>query len=197
MGQPYNLMNNKGRNDLSDKDNIIELSTPHVEAIVPLRDELGYEISETRFLQNVYALDQFNQAVGRNGGYRWADLPESERKSSYVLIDPHIYKFIIKYTRYYIDNNIDDIYKYYESKEDFSTLLKTLIWFLHHYKQYMFRGLKNSRGGFNSFRSDVSSAITSIGQEINQIKARDRILNSVKQITKKIKNLKSADVLGF
>jgi len=95
----WNHSNNKGRNDLSGENLLIELSIPHDFQIQTICDALDLEYAANRpKVRKQIMLDRLHQAIGRNSGYRY------NGKECVVLIDKMFHRDIVSETRYKIDD---------------------------------------------------------------------------------------------
>jgi hypothetical protein len=95
----WNHSNNKGRNDLSGENLLIELSIPHDFQVKTVCDALDLDYgTNKREVRKQIMLDRLHQAIGRNSGYRY------NGKECVVLVDMMFHKDIVKETRYLIDD---------------------------------------------------------------------------------------------
>jgi len=94
----WNHSNNKGRNDLSGENLLIELSIPHDFQVKTVCDalDLNYGTNRPKVRKQIM-LDRLHQAIGRNSGYRY------NGKECVVLVDMMFHKDMVKETRYKID----------------------------------------------------------------------------------------------
>lgn len=69
IGSDDNLVNTKGRNDLSCS-GIVVSSCPHPLEGASLSRSLGFEITDGRFIEPIMVTDVIDQAIGRAQGYR-------------------------------------------------------------------------------------------------------------------------------
>lgn len=99
LSTEINHSNNKGRNDLSKTNLLVELSIPHPAQIRTICDSLSlpFKSNRTEITRSI-VLDRLHQAIGRNSGYRWHGY------KCVVLVDKSIHKNIIDETRYRIDD---------------------------------------------------------------------------------------------
>jgi len=100
LSSEINHSNNKGRNDLSKTNLLVELSIPHPAQIRTICDSLSlpFRSNRTEITRSI-VLDRLHQAIGRNSGYRWHGY------KCVVLVDKSIHKNIINETRYRIDDD--------------------------------------------------------------------------------------------
>jgi len=90
----WNHSNNKGRNDLSGENLLIELSIPHDFQVQTICDALDLEYAANRpKVRKQIMLDRLHQAIGRNSGYRY------NGKECVVLIDKMFHRDIVSETR--------------------------------------------------------------------------------------------------
>ena len=95
----WNHSNNKGRNDLSGENLLIELSIPHDFQVQTICDALDLKYVDNRpKVRKQIMLDRLHQAIGRNSGYRY------NGKECVVLVDKMFHKDMVNETRYKIDN---------------------------------------------------------------------------------------------
>jgi hypothetical protein len=95
----WNHSNNKGRNNLSGENLLIELSIPHDFQVKTVCDALDLDYgTNKREVRKQIMLDRLHQAIGRNSGYRY------NGKECVVLVDMMFHKDIVKETRYLIDD---------------------------------------------------------------------------------------------
>ena len=158
QGNQYNLSNSKGQNVFISQDTVIELSQPHEQDVIKTQHELGWENSDKPAVRLAIALDQVHQAIGRNSGYRWSDLPHDDtRPQCIVLCEPHLFKALSKTIRYCVTSQLDvDEYSPGFRKRQRDDLLNCVIWFLQNYSSYICNGL----GGNNrEFQSDAKDCL--------------------------------------
>ncbi len=98
LSSTFNHSNNKGRNDLSKTNILVELSIPHPIQIRTICDALNlkHNANKQEIRANIM-LDRLHQAIGRNSGYR------QDGFESVVLVDKQVHKKIVSETRYKID----------------------------------------------------------------------------------------------
>jgi len=154
MGAMYNLTNNKGQNTLINKDTIVEISTPRKEKSLKLCHEFGWEDSEFNDAAKFITLDQMHQAIGRNSGYRWSDLPESDRRHSIVVCEPQLAPTLLKHSRYWIENYIPDPTSGVSRKVDYIDGVGALCWYITNINVWLAEGrnpkvLSDVRDAFN------------------------------------------------
>lgn len=94
----FNHTTNKGRNDLTQRDILVEISYPHPKQIQLICDSMGLDFNTHRdqFTKDLM-LDKTHQAIGRNSGFR------SSGGECVVLVDPKQHKFIVGECSYQID----------------------------------------------------------------------------------------------
>ena len=94
----FNHTTNKGRNDLTQRDILVEISYPHPEQIKLICDSMGLDFNTHRdeFTKELM-LDKAHQAIGRNSGFR------SDGGECVVLVDPKQHKFIVSECSYQLD----------------------------------------------------------------------------------------------
>jgi hypothetical protein len=98
LSTEINHSNNKGRNDLSKTNLLVELSIPHPAQTRTYCDSLSlpFRSNRTEITRSII-LDKLHQAIGRNSGYRWHGF------ECVVLVDKGVHKNIVDETRYRID----------------------------------------------------------------------------------------------
>lgn len=96
----FNHTTNKGRNDLTQRDILVEISYPHPEQIKLICDSMGLDFNTHRdeFTKELM-LDKTHQAIGRNSGFR------SNGGECVVLVDPKQHKFIVSECSYQLDHD--------------------------------------------------------------------------------------------
>lgn len=99
LSSELNHSNNKGRNDLSKINLLVELSIPHPIQVRTICDSLELPFKENRrdITQSIM-LDRLHQAIGRNSGYRWKGY------QCVALVDSGVHRNIVEKTRYKIDS---------------------------------------------------------------------------------------------
>lgn len=156
-GVEWNLTNTKGQNQFTKSDTVIELSEPNPNAISKYIDELKWDKSEFHTMKIIIALDQLQQAIGRNSGYRWSDSPDHDRRRCVVLCEPKLYKPMIEAMRYAVTNCVDDVENVVGLKKpDEKDLKLAVCWYLKNLIRYMKGGCDYER---NAFLNDVKSAL--------------------------------------
>lgn len=185
QGVNHNLTNTKGQNELSDTDNIIEISLSHYKTVTHYLDELGWDETDRNTLNLIFALDDVQQAIGRNSGYRWSDKKDNDKKRSLVLCEPKLYKILLKYMRYYVNNTIDDIEKVTSLKKDYTTLEGGLFWYLRNVDRYLCQGVDNN---VKAFKTDVNDCVKTVKRHRKK-QLLTRVLYSLNQrYQKRLKN---------
>jgi len=177
QGNKYNLMNTKGQNLFIGKDTIIEISQPHGDQIRKTLHELGWGPKSQRAVKVSIALDQVQQAIGRNSGYRWSDQGKEQSSTCIVLCDPHLYKDLLKYMRYEVTSKMDvDAELTDHRKRERNSLLNSVKWFLQNYTTYMCVGL----GGNNKeFQQDAQDCLDVCTDRHRRAIRKKRLLDSL------------------
>jgi hypothetical protein len=182
QGCAVNHVTIKGQNAFSDYDLIIEISYDHMDKIRRILDELEWDNDQAEVLKVAFALDTIHQAIGRNSGYRYTDSPKDARGSSVVLVEPRLFRNVVKLMRYQHTAAID--------LDDCSTKLKrdqigkdfttTVCWFISNVYEYL------SVQGGKSFLSDVTMALRNTGAKSEYPGARhSRLLDSLRTLTER------------
>jgi hypothetical protein len=98
LAAKWNHSNNKGHNELSGDNLLVELSIPHDYQVRTICDALSLEFyANRRKIRKQIMLDRLHQAIGRNSGYRY------EGNECVILVDKSFHKEITKETRYKVD----------------------------------------------------------------------------------------------
>lgn len=93
-----NHTTNKGRNDLTDRNIVVELSYPHPVNVKTICDSMGLDFNTYRDeISKDLMVDKLHQAVGRNTGFRW------NGREAVVLVDKNRHEYIVKECRYSVD----------------------------------------------------------------------------------------------
>lgn len=96
----FNHTTNKGRNDLTKRDILVEISYPHPSQIKIICDSMGLDFNNHRDqMTKELMLDKTHQAIGRNSGFRTND------GECVVLVDPKQHKFIVNECSYEVDSS--------------------------------------------------------------------------------------------
>jgi hypothetical protein len=94
----FNHSTNKGRNDLSERDIIAEISHPHPKPVNTICDSLGLAFNSSRDeISKELMLDEMHQAIGRNSGFR------TKGNECVVLVDANRHKYLVEECGYLID----------------------------------------------------------------------------------------------
>lgn len=94
----FNHSTNKGRNDLKNRNILVELSVPHPTQIKTVCDALGLKFSEhQRALGHDLMIDKMHQAIGRNSGFR------TSGAECVVLVDKKRHAALVNECGYQID----------------------------------------------------------------------------------------------
>lgn len=98
LGQSLNHSNTKGKNDLAQRDLVVELSAPHPLKVKTICDTIGLSFqTEGREIMQQLLLDQLHQALGRNSGYRYAG------RECVALVPANMHEAIVQEVRYSVD----------------------------------------------------------------------------------------------
>lgn len=89
LGCDLNLMNNRGRNDLTEQSTIVKLSVPNPTVALNLWAQFPGS-GRPGVLNTILLADLANQAIGRNQGFRYAGRP------CIVLVDPMYATMLVK-----------------------------------------------------------------------------------------------------
>lgn len=103
-GVAWNLVNNKGRNDLTGSHSVIKISQPHYDAACSIAREFGEDDSAFNKYAQLISLDKLHQAIGRNGGYRRTD--SKTTVDTVVLVEPNLYQYIVDNCQYAADETV-------------------------------------------------------------------------------------------
>jgi len=136
----HNHVVTKGKNNLSDKNSIIEISVPHPNQVQTTCHALGLPYGpKSNEIARIIALDKMHQAIGRNCGYR------SQSNEATVLVDKNYLKCLVESCRYELDTVncviIDKTKKMGRLETKFSNnaslMLKRLDKLINHPDQYL------------------------------------------------------------
>ena len=177
QGARWNLTNTKGQNQFTDKDTVIEISYPHQDKVFRYVDELHWSPNDQEAMRVIITLDTLQQAIGRNGGYRWSDSEERDRRASVVLCEPKLYKPIVKYVRYAVGETIDDPDTFVGLKKEYDGLVGGLCWYLRNFDRYITSGIGNER---QAFRNDVMTVFKLCETTFRKATFKQRILEALK-----------------
>ena len=180
QGNQYNLVNTKGQNLFVGKDTLIEISQANPIGLRKTLHELGWGPDGLMAIKVSIALDQMNQAIGRNSGYRWSDGDQEHSSTCIVLCDPNLYTAILKYMRYATTTNVDvGILTSGFRKRERNSLLNSVIWFLQNYMIY----ICGSLNGYNrAYQTDVKDCLEACMSPLLRIRRKDRILLSLTEL---------------
>ncbi len=93
-----NHTTNKGRNDLTARNILVELSYPHPVNVKTICDSMGLDFNTYRDeISKDLMVDKLHQAVGRNTGFRWSG------REAVVLVDKNRHEYMVKECRYSVD----------------------------------------------------------------------------------------------
>jgi hypothetical protein len=174
----------KGQNAFSHHDLIVEISYDHMSKIRRVLDELEWDDDQGEVIKVAFALDTIHQAIGRNSGYRYADSAQEERGSSLVLVEPRLFRNVVKLMRYQHTSAIDlddpsTQLKRDQIGKDFTT---TVCWFIRNVYEYL-----EMQGG-RSFLSDVNQALQNTGTKAEHPIGRyRRLLDSLRTLSERTK----------
>jgi hypothetical protein len=146
--------------------NLIEISIPRFELTDLMVAELGCNEDRT-VVETLMIIDMFNQAVGRNSGYRWSDKNEESRKNSYILIDTQLAKRV-HYDTHYV-TKLDKVVKMFggaRSEYRGDSFADNLKWLIQNFDRYVNEKID---GDARAFSNDIFSAIERIDPD-NKIK---------------------------
>lgn len=94
----FNHATNKGRNDLSDRNILVEISHPHPVNVKNICDSMGLMFDTHRDeISKELMLDKAHQAIGRNSGFR------SNGGECVVLVDKARHQYLVSECSYQID----------------------------------------------------------------------------------------------
>lgn len=98
LGQSLNHSNSKGKNDLKERNLVVEVSSPHPHKVMQICDAMGLSYqTEGSEISRDLLLDQLHQALGRNSGYRYAG------RECVALIPKNMHSGILREVRYAYD----------------------------------------------------------------------------------------------
>lgn len=97
----FNHATNKGRNDLKEKNIIVEVSHPHPAEVKTVSDAMGLPFATHQDeISKALMLDKMHQAIGRNSGFRAV---EGGRYECVVLVDKNRHDYLVKECTYKLD----------------------------------------------------------------------------------------------
>jgi hypothetical protein len=162
------------------KDTLIEISQANPIGLRKTLHELGWGTNGLMALKVSIALDQMNQAIGRNSGYRWSDNGKEQSSTCIVLCDPHLYEAVLKYMRYATTTNVDvGILTSGFRQRERNSLLNSVIWFLQNYMTY----ICGSLNGYNrAYQTDVKDCLEACSSLLLRSRRKDRILLSLTEL---------------
>lgn len=140
LSTEINHSNNKGRNDLSKINLLVELSIPHPIQVRTICDALSLQHSSNKTeITRSIILDRLHQAIGRNSGYR------DKGFQCVALVDKSVHANVIEQTRYKIDEDnsvIIDRVKPMSSKDtrtsdSVSPIVQDIEYFLNNPHEYI------------------------------------------------------------
>jgi hypothetical protein len=180
QGNQYNLTNTKGQNMFIGKDTLIEISQANPIGLRKTLHELGWGPDGLMALKVSIALDQMNQAIGRNSGYRWSDGDQEQSSTCIVLCDPNLYTAILKYMRYAVTTTMDvEILTSGFRKRERNSLLNSVIWFLQNYMTYICVSLN----GYNrAYQTDVKDCLEACTSPLLRDRRKKRVLLSLTEL---------------
>lgn len=178
LAAEINHSNNKGKNDLSDKGSLIELSIPHQAAIKTVVDaiadprELPFNEVKAHMMQ-----DSVHQALGRANGYRFKN-----NGASIVLTDPQMHARITKKCRYKINRKCSVIIdrtsgmarKESRLPEDASALVCAIDKFVNNIETYLL--------DFRVVKADIKYIFKSIEAPQASFKYLIRLLHAINNV---------------
>jgi hypothetical protein len=98
LGQPLNHSNTKGKNDLRERNLVVELSSPHPLKVKTICDAIGVAFqTQGKEIGKELLLDQLHQSLGRNSGYRYAG------RECVALLPANMHSTILNEVRYTYD----------------------------------------------------------------------------------------------
>ncbi len=177
QGNKYNLTNTKGQNVFIGRDTIIEISLPHEQNVIQTQHELGWSVGDRFTVRLAIALDQVHQAIGRNSGYRWSDLPnDNEKPNCIVLCDPQLFNSLLSSMRYGVTSttDIEHLQTGYRKRER-SDLLNCVKWFLQNYTTYICVGLGGNNKEFQKDAQDCLSICSPTNKNVRQKRMLDSL----------------------
>ncbi|MEF8758303.1 MAG: hypothetical protein V5B36_00825 [Candidatus Accumulibacter sp. UW25] len=178
LGTQWNHTNSKGRNDLQDRDVVVEISQHPADNLPKVLDELGWTSSDQMKLKVEIALDQLHQAIGRNSGYRWADKTENDKKTVVVLCDYLLAQTIMERTRYFIpDSSFRDLDKPVTKRVNTTSLSGAVEWYMLNYGDYLTGAGKRGRN-VNAYVSDCKAAMRNAQAKARMLTALNDLARS-------------------
>lgn len=170
----FNHSTNKGRNDLTDRHIIIEISHPHPFQIKTVCDSLGLDFDQYRDeISKELMMDRLHQAVGRNSGFR------SKGFECVVLVDKNQHQYLVENCGYKIDKVnsvvIDRTEKMSRKDkritESSSKLVKDVESFLNNVNNYL--------DDLRKVKTDIKSVLFTISDDVKRERYIIRLLVSL------------------
>ena len=178
LSTEINHSNNKGRNDLSKINLLVELSIPHPIQVRTICDALSLQHSgnKTEITRSII-LDRLHQAIGRNSGYRYKGF------QCVALVDKSVHKNIIEKTRYKIDEDnsvIIDRIKTMTSKDtrtsdNVSPIVQEIEYFLNNIHEYISDNRK--------IKPDITFVFESITEQKKKLSYSIRLIVALSEIS--------------
>ena len=145
QGAPLNLVNMKGRNDLSEVDTVVEISQPHLDHVHLIQDQYSYinrELGDEAkcqatdaYIKAMIMIDAANQAAGRNSGARY------KGKQCIILVDPQFVDSVVNGLRYSVEEvRLLDDTGMNARQPDSDDPIDQLLWKLVRYDRYCSQG---------------------------------------------------------
>ncbi len=174
----FNHSTNKGRNDLSERNILIEISQPHPVQIKTVCDSLGLDFNTNRDqITKDLMLDKLHQAVGRNSGFR------AKGFECVVLIDSSKHEYLVENCGYYtntVNSVVIDRTEKMSRKEkritdSATTLVKDIEGFLNNTNNYF--------DDLRKVKADINFVVSTMADEVKQANYLLRLLVSLTSFT--------------
>ena len=188
QGCNFNLVNNKGQNIFVGQNSIIEISEPHLEAVINLQHELNWNDDDHNVLKFLIAFDMMNQTIGRTCGYRYSDrlknVEDVEDTVTVVLCAPRLFKALVEHSRYYLaipvdlDKKMGDGRRWKLNEDDEKSIVKTVSWLIQNYQRYAVDGVGSCRPG-QDWMSDIHRCLDSVNTQAKRSQRRKRLLDAM------------------
>jgi hypothetical protein len=174
----FNHSTNKGRNDLSNRNILIEISQPHPVQIKTLCDSLGLDFNTNRDqITKDLMLDKLHQAVGRNSGFR------TKGFECVVLIDSSKHEYLVENCGYYtstvnsvvIDRTTKMSRKEKRITDSATPLVKDIEGFLNNTNNYF--------DDLRKVKADINFVVSSMNDDEKRTKYLIRLLVALTSFT--------------
>jgi len=178
LGQSLNHSNTKGKNDLAQRDLVVELSAPHPLKVKTICDAIGVSYqTEGREITQQLLLDQLHQALGRNSGYRYTG------RECVALVPANVHGAILREVRYAVDRGnsviIDRLATMSQNDRRTSEGASALVLAVEEFLNSFGRYVQDRR----KIIHDIQYVLRDIQQEANREKYAARLLHALTSVS--------------